>query len=99
MLSEQSVVQESQEEAERILSDARAQARQIRLEAEDYVDAKLAQFEAVLTRIQEALTGADESLTKVRGQVEAGREKLRGVHPAKALEQEGVVAADQAEPR
>ena len=85
ILAEQTIVQEAQDEAERILSDARAQARQIRLEAEDYVDSKLAQFDAALTRIQEALVGTDEALTKVRGQVEAGREKLRGTHPAQAL--------------
>jgi len=85
MLAEETVVQEAQDEAERILTDARAQARQIRLEAEDYVDGKLAQFDAVMTRIQEALVGADESLTKVRVQVEAGRERLRGTHPAQAL--------------
>jgi vacuolar-type H+-ATPase subunit H len=90
MVSEQGVVQEAQDEADRILANGREQVRQMRLEAEDYVDGKLAQFDAVLTRIQEALTGADESLTKVRGQVEAGREKLRGVHPAKALETEEI---------
>lgn len=85
LLAEESVVQAAQDEAERILAEARSQARQIRLEAEDYVDGKLAQFDAVLTRIQEALVGANESLTKVRGQVEGGREKLRGSHPATAL--------------
>jgi cell division septum initiation protein DivIVA len=85
MLSEEAVVQEAQEEAERILVSAREHVRQMRLEAEDYVDSKLAQFDAVITRIQEALTGADESLMKVRGQVEAGRDKLRGAHPAQAL--------------
>src|SRR5205085_2604188 len=88
MLSEKEVVLEAQAEAERIVGDARTQARQIRLEAEDYVDSKLAQFDAALTRIQEALLGADEALTKVRGQVEAGREKLRGSHPAQALSPE-----------
>jgi cell division septum initiation protein DivIVA len=89
LLAEQTVVQDSQQEAERILGEARSMARQIRLEAEDYVDGKLAQFDAVLTRIQEAMVGADESLTKVRGQVEGGREKLRGLHPARELEEQG----------
>ena len=89
LVSDQEVVVESRDEAERILADAREQARQIRLEAEDYVDGKLAQFDAALTRIQEALVGADEALTKVRGQVEAGREKLRGSHPAQALSPDG----------
>ncbi|MFN2544281.1 MAG: hypothetical protein ABR600_06890 [Actinomycetota bacterium] len=96
MLAEETVVQEAQDEAGRILDEAREHARQIRLEAEDYVDGKLAQFDAVLTRIQEALVGAGESLTKVRGQVGAGREKLRGVHPAKALAPEESAGGDGA---
>ena len=86
LVSDQEVVVESRDEAERILADAREQARQIRLEAEDYVDGKLAQFDAALTRIAEALVGAEEAVTKVRGQVEVGRDKLRGAHPAKALQ-------------
>src|SRR5438105_7360167 len=88
MLSEQAVVQAAQDEAERILAEARGHVRQMRLEAEDYVDSKLAQFEAVIARIQEALAGAEDSLTKVRGQVGGGREKLRGTHPAAALQPE-----------
>jgi cell division septum initiation protein DivIVA len=85
MLAEETVVIEAQAEAERIVAEARDQARQIRLEAEDYVDSKLAQFDAVIRRIQEAVLGSAESLTKVRAQVEGGREKLRGAHPAQAL--------------
>jgi F0F1-type ATP synthase membrane subunit b/b' len=88
LVSKEEVVQESLAEAERTLAEAREQARQIHLEAEDYVDSKLAQFDAALTRIAEALVGAEEAVTKVRGQVEIGREKLRGAHPAKALEPE-----------
>jgi len=96
MLSEREVVQQAQEEAVRILADARGHVRQMRLEAEDYVDAKLAQFEAVISRIQEALLGAEESLTRVRGQVEGGREKLRGAHPAAALQPEEAGPAEDA---
>jgi cell division septum initiation protein DivIVA len=99
LLSEQTVVQDAQAEAERLLADARVQIRQMRLEAEDYVDGKLAQFEAAITRIQEALTGADEALTKVRGQVEAGREKLRGSHPAQALAPQETAASQEGESR
>jgi cell division septum initiation protein DivIVA len=47
-----------------IVEEAREHARQIRLEAEDYVDAKLANFEVVLS--------------KTLGTVEKGRQKLRG---------------------
>jgi len=88
LVSDEAVVLESKEEADRILADAREQARQIRLEAEDYVDGKLAQFDAAMTRIAEALVGAEEAVTKVRGQIETGREKLRGSHPAQALSQD-----------
>ena len=42
-----------QEEAERIVAEADEQARRMRCEAEDYVDAKLAQFEIALRRILE----------------------------------------------
>ena len=64
LVSEQEVVRTADSEAERILEDAREHARRIRLEAEDYVDAKLANFEVVLS--------------KTLGAVERGRAKLRG---------------------
>lgn len=75
LLSDQEVVRAAQEEAERVLSDAREQARQIRLEAEDYVDAKLAQFEIVLEKTY-------NELARSIGQVQRGRDKLRGVSAA-----------------
>jgi cell division septum initiation protein DivIVA len=75
LVSQEEVVRGAGEEAERILSEAREQARQIRLEAEDYVDAKLAQFEIVLGKTQ-------KELSRSIGQVQRGREKLRGVSPA-----------------
>jgi cell division septum initiation protein DivIVA len=71
LVSGEEVVAESGREAERILSEAREQARQIKLEAEDYVDAMLASFEATLTKTH-------ERLTKTRDLVERGRERLRG---------------------
>jgi len=71
LVSDDEVVAESAREAERILADAREQARQIKLEAEDYVDAMLASFESTLTKTQ-------ERLTKTRDLVERGRERLRG---------------------
>ena len=75
LVSQEEVVRAAGEEAERILSDAREQARQIRLEAEDYVDAKLAQFEIVLGKTQ-------KEVVRSIVQVQRGREKLRGVSPA-----------------
>jgi vacuolar-type H+-ATPase subunit H len=64
LVSRTEVVQAANREADRILDEAREHARQIRLEAEDYVDAKLANFEVVLQKTLAA--------------VERGREKLRG---------------------
>jgi vacuolar-type H+-ATPase subunit H len=64
LIAEQNVVAAANDEAERIVTDARDHARKIRLEAEDYVDAKLANFEVVLT--------------KTLSTVERGRAKLRG---------------------
>ena len=64
LVAEQHVVRSAQEEAERIIDAAHGTARQMRLEAEDYVDAKLANFEVVLHKTLTA--------------VERGRERLRG---------------------
>ncbi len=57
-----------QNEADRILAEARQEAEEIRAEADDYVDSKLANFEVVLT--------------KTLGSVGRGREKLLGTGPA-----------------
>jgi hypothetical protein len=103
LVQQEAVVQAAQEEAERIVSDARDQARQVRMEADDYVDGKLAQFEIILQRIQEALASTQdtlaESVQRVQGaldktsdQVTRGREKLAGpLHPAQVLAPEAPV--------
>jgi len=64
MLSKDYLVRTAQDESERIVDAAHETARQLRLEAEDYVDAKLANFEVVLHKTLTA--------------VERGRERLRG---------------------
>jgi cell division septum initiation protein DivIVA len=64
LVAQESVVTGAQREADRVVEDASEHARQIRLEAEDYVDAKLANFEVVLQKTLSA--------------VEKGRQKLRG---------------------
>jgi len=79
MASREEVVRRAQEESERILSEAEEEVRTMRLEAEDYVDAKLAQFEIVLRKIQEELQKSARGLARTLDQVELGREKLRGV--------------------
>ncbi len=89
LVSREEVVQASSTEADRILADAREQARQIRLEAEDYMDQKLAAFEATIQRTLEQIAQIRESqetqfsrigdqLAKTLQQVERGRERLRG---------------------
>jgi cell division septum initiation protein DivIVA len=64
LVSGTEIARRSQEEADRILAEARREAEEIRVEADDYVDSKLANFEVVLT--------------KTLGSVDRGREKLLG---------------------
>jgi cell division septum initiation protein DivIVA len=64
-VSETDIVTEAVRSADRIVEEARETARNLRLEAEDYVDQKLANFEAVLGRITQT--------------VHRGRERLRAV--------------------
>ncbi len=90
LVSDQEVVRVAGQEADRIVSDAREHARRIRLEAEDYVDAKLANFEVVLHKTLTA--------------VERGRQKLRGGLDTDALDSDSLdhdseVAAQQAAAR
>jgi cell division septum initiation protein DivIVA len=71
LVSQEEVIRVAHEEADRLLAEAREQARKIRLEAEDYVDAKLAQFEIALDKVR-------GDVERSVGQVQRGREKLRG---------------------
>jgi cell division septum initiation protein DivIVA len=71
MVSETEVARAAREEADRLLDEANGRARQMRLEAEDYVDAKLAQYEVALERVRLDLERSIE-------QVQRGRERLRG---------------------
>jgi hypothetical protein len=86
LASHEAVVQKANEESERILQEAGDDARRLRLEAEDYVDAKLAQLEGALQRILEDVMGTNQALTRTIDQVQAGREKLRGAVPATNVE-------------
>jgi hypothetical protein len=61
LVGQEAVVVAAQEEAERIVSDAHDRAHQVRMEAEDYVDAKLAQFEIAIQRLQEMLQQSHET--------------------------------------
>ena len=82
MAEREAIVERAVAEAEGIRSEAAAEARRMKLESEDYVDAKLAQFEAVLQRITEELAATNEQVSRTIDQVDAGREKLRGTAPA-----------------
>jgi len=64
MLSRTEIVHAAQREAERLTDEARERATKIQLEAEDYVDQKLAGFEILLN--------------KTLATVGKGREQLRG---------------------
>ena len=75
LVADQEVVRAAGEEAERILAEADQRAREMRLESEDYVDAKLAQFEIVLEKTA-------SGLQRAIAQAQRGRERLRGASPA-----------------
>lgn len=67
LVSQQEIVRTAEREAARIVEEAREHARQIRLEAEDYVDAKLANFEVVLTK---TLTAVERGRARLRGHLD-----------------------------
>ncbi|MFE4867587.1 ATP synthase F0 subunit B [Streptomyces sp. NPDC056682] len=81
LISDTAVARQSQDEADRILGEARREAEEIRAEADDYVDSKLANFEVVLT--------------KTIGSVDRGREKLLGRGPG--LDEQGRTDEDAPE--
>jgi hypothetical protein len=85
-------------EAERIQQEAEGEARRVRLEGEDYVDAKLAQFEIVLRKLQEEAQASARQLARTLDQVELGREKLRGA-PITAAEEEFGAAGSEVDVR
>lgn len=99
MASHEAVVQRAQEEAQRIVQEASEDGRRLRLESEDYVDAKLAQLENALQKILEDMIGSNDALSRTIDQVVAGREKLRGVAPTTGVEfGEGEVELSVEEP-
>ncbi|MEU7467914.1 cell division initiation protein [Streptomyces sp. NPDC044984] len=81
LISDTEIARRSQAEADRILEEARKEAEEVRAEADDYVDSKLANFEVVLT--------------KTLGSVGRGREKLLGTGPG--LDEQGYEDEDAPE--
>jgi cell division septum initiation protein DivIVA len=66
LVSRTEVVKEATREAERLITAARTESDRMRVEVDDYVDAKLANFEIILRRTLDA--------------VEHGRDKIQGRH-------------------
>jgi vacuolar-type H+-ATPase subunit H len=80
LVSETEVVRQAEREADRVIDDANEQARRMQIEVDDYVDAKLANFEVVLHKVLTA--------------VERGRDKLRGRQELDALGEPGALGDD-----
>ncbi len=78
LLSRTEIVHAAEREAERITDEAKEKAARMRMEAEDYIDQKLAAFEILLNK----------TLTTVA----RGREQLRGEKPASSIQNQ--VASD-----
>ena len=75
--SQDAVVERAKKEGERILAEAEEEGRRTRSEAEDYIDAKLAQFEIALQRIREEAQNTTKALARTLDQIEVGRDRLR----------------------
>ena len=86
MALKEEVARRAEAEAHSILEEAQDRTDAMRREAEDYVDAKLAQFEIALRKILEDAQGTARSLAKTLDQVEVGRDRLRS--PTTVAEQE-----------
>ena len=86
MAMKDAVAKRAEEEAARLLQEAEDSTGDMRREAEDYVDGKLAQFEIALRKILEDAQGTARSLAKTLDQVEVGRDRLRS--PTTVAEQE-----------
>jgi hypothetical protein len=56
------ILNEATQEAQRIIDEAKTRGQEIRMEAEDYVDAKLANFEVALQKTLMAVTRGRETL-------------------------------------
>ena len=67
LVEQASVHRQATDEAERLLGAARAQAEAMRAEVEDYVDAKLANFEVVLSK---TLAAVERGRARMSGQTE-----------------------------
>jgi vacuolar-type H+-ATPase subunit H len=98
MARREEIVSRAKEEAERIVEEAEEDGRRMRLESEDYVDAKLAQFEIALRKIQEEARSSARQVGKTLDQIELGRQKLRGAPITEAEQRLGGRDLEEAAP-
>ena len=77
MARSEAIVRRAEEEARRMLEEAHDAARRAQLEAEDFVDGRLARFEQTLAAAIENLDVVSAQITKTVAQVRQGREVLR----------------------
>ena len=66
------IIKEAQAQARRLVEEAREEASRLRLEAEDYADQKLAQFEIVLERTLKTVASGRQKLAGMPEREEAG---------------------------
>ena len=99
MAMKDAVAKRAQEESARMLQEAEDSTVEMRREAEDYVDAKLAQFEIALQKILEEMISTNAGLGRTIDQVQAGRDKLRGAAPTTSsdLTPEGLSEGEEVE--
>ena len=76
MVERTEIAREARRVAQRTIDDADAQARRLRLECEDYVDQKLAEFEVVLDRTMQAVQQGRQRLQVTYERVEEEPEDL-----------------------
>jgi vacuolar-type H+-ATPase subunit H len=79
LVAKTEIVSAANREADKIIDDAKSRAREIRMEAEDYVDAKLANFEVVLQKTLAAVAKGRESL---RGRLDLQAQELQAAEEA-----------------
>jgi vacuolar-type H+-ATPase subunit H len=86
------IIKEAQAQARRLVEEAREEASRLRLEAEDYADQKLAQFEIVLERTLKTVASGRQKLAGLPEREEAG---VAGGPPEAASPGVGYIPFDQ----
>lgn len=85
LIAKTQVVKAAEQEAKRVLSEAETQAHKLRMQADDYVDAKLANFEILLNKV---LRGVNRGRDQLRRRLEAAQDEL----PPLSLEDSGEIS-------